>query len=402
MDWSPKQDLALKKGREWFNSRSKKPFILNGVAGTGKTTLARHFAEGVGKEVAFCAFTGKAASVMRQSGCQNATTIHQLIYTSAERSRRKIRELNEKIAEASGREKKELEKELRREEELASQPMFHRKPTEALSHLGLVIVDECSQVDNKIGDDLMSFGVPVLVLGDPAQLPPIKGGGYFQRQEADIFLDEIHRQAKGNPIIELATDVREGRRLRPGQYGDSCVTTASPTPEEFISHDMVLVGRNSTRSACNRWFRQSQRRPSIYPVAGDKLVCLKNNHERGILNGEIWRAASNAQLVEGEKRDSTFPIVVDIDDEEGREHEEVPMLPQYFVGREETISPWEKRVEVECFDWGYCLTVHKAQGSQWASVLINDEGRCFGRHYRRWLYTAITRAAERVTVKLND
>ena len=61
----------------------------------------------------------------------------------------------------------------------------------------------------------MSFGVPVLVLGDPAQLPPIQGGGYFTEAEPDAMLTEVHRQAFDNPIVRLSMDVRAGERPKP-------------------------------------------------------------------------------------------------------------------------------------------------------------------------------------------
>ena len=70
-------------------------------------------------------------------------------------------------------------------------------------------------VDEELGRDLLSFGKPVLVLGDPAQLPPVKGGGFFTEAEPDIMLTEVHRQAADNPIIRMSMVVREGGRLDP-------------------------------------------------------------------------------------------------------------------------------------------------------------------------------------------
>ena len=65
-------------------------------------------------------------------------------------------------------------------------------------------------VDEDLGRDLLSFGKPVLVLGDPAQLPPVKGGGFFTEAEPDVMLTEVHRQAADNPIIRAvhATSAR--------------------------------------------------------------------------------------------------------------------------------------------------------------------------------------------------
>ena len=73
----------------------------------------------------------------------------------------------------------------------------------------------------------MSFEVPLLVLGDPAQLPPIQGGGFFTDAEPDAMLTEVHRQARDNPIVRLSMDIREGRSLAPGQYGETRWSTAA-------------------------------------------------------------------------------------------------------------------------------------------------------------------------------
>src|SRR5947209_17220819 len=103
-------------------------------------------------------------------------------------------------------------------------------------------------VDAELGRDLMTFGVPLLVLGDPAQLPPIQGGGYFTEAEPDAMLTEVHRQAQGNPIVRLSMDIRAGRSLEPGIYGETqVVSRQSLDPQSVLRADQVLVGRNATR-----------------------------------------------------------------------------------------------------------------------------------------------------------
>ena len=136
-------------------------------------------------KVLFAAFTGKAALVMRSKGCERASTIHSLIYKTRE----------------SG-------------EEMPSFDLWDDAPA---SKASLIVIDECSMVDAELGRDLMSFGVPLLVLGDPAQLPPIQGGGFFTDAEPDAMLTEVHRQAEDNPIIRLSMDIRDGRDLEPGR-----------------------------------------------------------------------------------------------------------------------------------------------------------------------------------------
>ena len=75
----------------------------------------------------------------------------------------------------------------------------------------------------------------------------------------------------------------------------------------------------------------------------------------------------------------------------------VGVLPAFFEGTEETLSYAQKR-ESDEFDFGYALTVHKAQGSQWDDVVLFDESWAFRENRERWLYTGVTRAAKRLTV----
>ena len=187
MDWSKQQDAALKAVAEWLKRPEQQVFRLFGYAGTGKTTLARHVAEGIRGDVAYGAFTGKAALVMRSKGCEGASTIHSLIY----RPKRKSAEEED-------------------EEESFS---FAINRESMASKARLIVIDECSMVDEDLGRDLLSFGKKTLVLGDPAQLPPVKGGGYFTETEPDVMLTEVHRQAAGNPIVRMSMDIREGRTL---------------------------------------------------------------------------------------------------------------------------------------------------------------------------------------------
>ena len=157
------------------------------------------------------------------------------------------------------------------------------------------MIDECSMVDAELGRDLMSFDCPLLVLGDPAQLPPIQGGGFFTDCEPDAMLTEVHRQAQDDPIVRMSMDVREGRDLDIGRYGESEVVSRNELdPDRVMSADQVLVGRNNTRRAYNMRVRQKQNIEDPLPVAGDKLVCLRNNRKKGLFNGGLWRVKSRA------------------------------------------------------------------------------------------------------------
>jgi exodeoxyribonuclease-5 len=136
-------------------------------------------------------------------------------------------------------------------------------------------------VDEALGRDLMSFGTPILVLGDPGQLPPISGGGFFTEHEPDILLTEIHRQARDNPIIDLAMQVREGREIMHGDYGTAQVIGKNDVDRDMVLEaDQVLVGINRTRRRYNQRLRELKGFDQTYPQAGDKLVCLRNDPPR--------------------------------------------------------------------------------------------------------------------------
>ncbi|MEY4562335.1 MAG: ATP-binding protein, partial [Pseudomonadota bacterium] len=149
MSWSPQQDQAIKAVKDWLaDKRSPQIFRLFGYAGSGKTTLAKHMAEDVDGEVLYMAFTGKAALVLRKKGCVGASTIHSAIYKPEE-------------------------------DPVTGHMEFKLNPDSPVATAGLVVVDEVSMVGEDLARDLLSFGSKVLVLGDPAQLPPVKGEGFF-------------------------------------------------------------------------------------------------------------------------------------------------------------------------------------------------------------------------------
>jgi exodeoxyribonuclease V len=363
--FTPHQDAALSAVSTWLKDKPGKDkqqiFRLFGYAGTGKTTLARHLAESVDGEVAFGAFTGKAALVMRGKGCAGATTIHSLIYRARE----------------SG-------------EETPTFDLWNDAPA---SKADLIVIDECSMVDADLGRDLLSFGVPVLVLGDPAQLPPINGGGFFTDADPDMMLTEVHRQARDNPIVRLSMDVREGRELTRGDHGQVQVVTRSELdPERVLGSEQVLVGRNATRRAYNGRMRERRGFADAMPMAGDKLVCLRNNRRKGLFNGSLWQVKARPTT-----RRQILKLQLQPDDEAGRKPVRVSVRPECFAGGIDKLD-WLQRKPFDEFDYGYVLTVHKAQGSQWDDVVLFDESFAFPDSRERWLYTGITRAAQRLTV----
>jgi exodeoxyribonuclease-5 len=364
--FTPHQNAALTAVADWLKARPGKNgtppvFRLFGYAGTGKTTLARHIADNVDGTVKFAAFTGKAALVMRNKGCDGASTIHSLIYRARE----------------SGEET----------------PSFELWDDAPASKAKLIVIDECSMVDAELGRDLLSFGTPLLVLGDPAQLPPIQGGGFFTDAEPDAMLTEVHRQAQDDPIVQMSMAVREGNYLEVGRFGDSEVVTRDRLdPDRVMGADQVLVGRNATRRAYNMRVRQKLGIEDVLPVAGDKLVCLRNNRKKALFNGGLWRVKARAQ---SKSRIVTMRLTPDED--LGAKVTKVSVRADCFSGGMEDI-PWEQRRPYDEFDYGYVLTVHKSQGSQWDDVVLFDESFAFQEARARWLYTGITRAARRLCI----
>ncbi len=209
---------------------------------------------------------------------------------------------------------------------------------------------------------------------------------FFTEHEPDLLLTEIHRQALRSPIIQLATRVREGRRCRYGTYGASAVTDTFPEVGEMLEFDQVICGLNATRHRLNKQMRRVLGYQGPTPHAGEKLVCLKNNHKLGLLNGTLWTAV-NAQPA----RRGFVEMVVKDDD--GFEVE--VLAPEAGFSQH---SGTGNDLPEQPFAFGYAITCHKAQGSQWDSVLVIDESGAFREHAARWLYTALTRAAKRVTL----
>ncbi|MBB3233986.1 ATP-dependent DNA helicase [Phyllobacterium endophyticum] len=373
MQLSPQQDEALRAVSKWLKDGRSPIFRLFGYAGTGKTTLARYFAEHIEGDVQFAAFTGKAAQVLRSKGASNARTLHSLIY----RPRGEEAVENETTGKTS------------------IAPTFSLNRQSPVSKAKLIVVDECSMVDEQLGRDLMSFGTPILVLGDPGQLPPISGGGFFTEHEPDFLLSEIHRQARDNPIIRLALDVREGREFTFGDFGAAKVISKTDVTQELVlGADQVLVGTNRTRRRYNQRLRELKGFSASFPQAGDKLVCLRNDPAKGLLNGSLWKVMTSS-------RETVKPginlLVAPEDEEPGRGVAKIKLLKSQFDDPDAEI-PWQTKKRFDDFDYGYALTTHKAQGSQWDEVVLFDESYAFRDTRERWLYTAITRAAERLTV----
>ncbi|RFP88265.1 ATP-binding protein [Rhodobacteraceae bacterium 63075] len=365
LSFSPQQSAAHDTVAAWlkFEANKKQIFRLFGYAGTGKTTLARHLADGLDGPVVYAAFTGKAALMMQKNGCQGASTIHRLIY-------KPVRDKEGRVT-------------------------FKLNRHSAAAAAALIVVDECSMVDKTLARDLMSFKTPILALGDPAQLPPVKGAGFFTEATPDAMLTEVHRQAQDSPVLRLATAVREGRPLEYGVYGDSkVVPDGTLDTAEILKADQLIVGRNTTRHHLNSYVRHCLGYEAEKPVSGDRLVCLKNDYELDVFNGGMFEVVSDPKLGKYTKQYGMKVISEDYPDEPAFR---ISVKPEFFKAGEPRLSK-KDLAKIHQFTFGYALTAHKAQGSQWNNVVVDNESWVGGNDPQKWLYTAITRARERVTV----
>jgi exodeoxyribonuclease-5 len=349
MEFSPQQADALEAAHYWLNNGTKQVFKLFGYAGTGKTTLARTIGQMAGRTL-FAAYTGKAAQVLTSKGCP-ATTLHSLLY----------------IPNGEGKDKNGKK-----------QPRFILNPDSELMMADLLVVDEVSMVNAELATDILGFGVPVLVLGDPAQLPPVEGGGYFTDGTPDILLTEVHRH--DNEVLELATTIREG-----GRYSRAKTVTWG----QAGMFDQVIVGKNTTRWMVNEQLREAAGLEGL-PKPGDKVICLQNDHDAGVMNGQTF-----VTLDWNDERK-----MIRVADDYGAERF-LNVWPQGFTQQgENAMKDWDyytikQRVHMT-FAWA--ITCHKSQGSQWGSVLVADEGAVFREMAQRWRYTAVTRAVDEVVI----
>ncbi len=383
---SQDQVEALRQIGAWYRSRSKPFLTLGGYAGTGKTTLVAYLRKALrdhddGARVGFCAYTGKAARVLadrlRQQGVtvkgDSVGTIHLLIYDTEEAGGGGVRWVRKEAVERD-----------------------------------LIVVDEASMVDEAIWRDLLSFGVPVLAVGDHGQLPPV-GSSFNLMAEPMVRLDRIWRQEAESPIIEVATLARESGMIPVGEFGAGVRKLNRALPEtgvmveEFLESWrpdlLILCGYNATRIKLNQAIRAARGMESAGPQSGDAVVCLRNNRAKRIYNGMVGRIVRAVPTTADDGTD-WYELEVELEGEDYRYYGYG--LREQF-GAETTVSdlpiaPGGERGDL--WDFGYALTVHKAQGSQAERVLVFEErfAKASEEDWRRWLYTAVTRAQVELTV----
>ncbi len=407
------QEIANNLIAEWFVNTDDQVFVLSGYAGTGKTFLIDYVVRETlrlkaGEEAVFVSPTGKAAANLVKNGTV-AGTVHSLIY---------MREGEEFDVDENG-------------EIIAGQPLTFIKRERIGEKIRLIVVDEASMVNETVLYDLLSFGVKCLFCGDGAQLPPVNGSCPLL-VSPNYTLTEIVRQAADNPIIKVATMAREGKRIPFGNYGDKvCVVGRSALKGErrkrlFLEADQIICGRNKTRVALNEEIRGYLGIPptEFLPTEGEKVICTLNDWERTLdkeerfhlVNGIIGRVTGVAPSMDDL---ASMDFTADFMEESVR----VPFDTGIFEKGEYTHFYGDRAVtladgtlvhegnyellrklravkeETICrFEFAYAVTCHKAQGSEFDFVIVFDESWAFGEEKSRWLYTAITRAKEKLLI----
>jgi len=360
---------------DWFHSwqagnRRKQCFFLAGFAGTGKTSVALTISTLCvpPHRVVYIAPTGKAASRLRQKGCANAKTIHQLIYNV-------------------------------RGEDDDGEPIFIGKGSIDERPL-LIIMDEASMVGEYDLEKLLQHGVPVLALGDWGQVKPVKAVAHFTKERADYTLTEIERTDKDSNIVRGSMFVREGKRLPLVEYADVQVRDGMPTDAELIAHSgedsQIICAFNKTRTAINARVRKLLGYEGHLPAIGEKILCKCNQHGHGFMNGEQGIVLEYLELADYEREDDDETgIMVKLRSLTDGKTITVKFNPMSFSTDELTRNIAYK--SQGGFDYGHCLTIHASQGSEWDNVLVIEEA--IRGSYAESIYTAITRAIKNMLMR---
>lgn len=407
------QERAKNLIAEWYVNTDDQIFVLSGYAGTGKTFLIDYVVRKVlglkvGSEAVFVSPTGKAAANLVKSGTL-AGTVHSLIY---------IRDEDDFDVDENG-------------EIVEREDLSFIKKEKIDDKIKLIIVDEASMINELVLRDLLSFGVKCLFSGDGAQLPPVNGTCPLM-QNPHYTMKEIVRQAADNPIIQVATMARQGQPIPYGTYGDKvCVVRkgalkGAERKRLFLKADQILCGRNVTRNAINdevRRYKEIEETRRL-PTEGEKVICTLNDWEKPLdtgkkfhlVNGIIGTARNVKEQPDGL---ATMEFTADFLDygvkvpfdtgifTDGKyKHNYGQRAVQLVDGTVVHEYNYEvlrrlKAVAEEpiCrFEFAYAVTCHKAQGSEFDFVIVFDESWAFGEERHRWLYTAITRAKEKLLI----
>ena len=381
-----KQEEGLKIGLERYKNKEKYVTIA-GYAGTGKSTLVKFLisALDIDKEkVAYATFTGKAAEVLRRKGNDEACTLHKLLY--------------DHVPEITGG--------------------FIRKPKTSLNYK-VVVVDEVSMVPKSIIELLIKHNVFIIFLGDPFQLSVLdKNESHNILDKPHVFLDEIMRQAEESEIIRMTMKIRAGEKIECFNGTEAIVI---PKNELVIGHltwaDQIITATNAARNSVNKQMREVLGY-SGNPQDGEKMICLRNywddygkngaslvNGMTGIVKNSFESFIRIPYAINTPKRKiETIDCVFESDDDIFTS----VSMDKHMIETGEYSLDWKtayqmnkmRRPTPKEFAYGYAITCHKAQGSEWDKVLVLEENFPFDKQeHAKWLYTACTRAVNKLVLR---
>ena len=384
-----KQEQGLKIAVERYKSHEKYTCI-SGYAGSGKSYLISHIVEALNlneDEVAYVAYTGKAAQVLREHGCRTATTAHKLLYKTVPRGR--------------------------------NGQFIHIPKPQLDENYKLIVVDEVSMLPNEMWSLLLSHNIYVIATGDPAQLPPVSDDYNHVLDNPHIFLDEIMRQAKENEIIRFSMDIREQKPLSLYRGDTVRIVTSQEleNPGIYLWADQIIVGKNKTKDNINNKVRYMLHdQLTEYPMNGDKIICLKNNWSRATESGDalvngLTGIMHNINTFKEDFNDTYTEdyFYADFCIDENNSFEDLKMDGMIFKANRPSKNKrnpnrWIPKDYIpEQFDYGYAITCHKAQGAQFNNVLVLEEylKNDTKEEHARWLYTAATRAIDKLIIVKN-
>jgi exodeoxyribonuclease-5 len=281
--------------------------------------------------------------------------------------------------------------------------MSFAKKNSLPDNIKLLVIDEGSMVDKHIAADILSYGLPVLVLGDLNQLPPVFGDPYFLRKP-DVVLTQIMRQSENNPIIWLSQQALKGKKIEFGQYGKSHVIPKEQINDDLLKNtDIIICGKNETRQNINTYYRQTiMGAPSTNPMYGDKIVCRQNNWKLSIddninlINGligyieDIYLDTYNGKSICIDFRPEFMPDQC---------FRKIPMDFQY-LSQPVTDKTMNRFNFSNKFQYARAITCHLSQGSQYSKVLYYKERMGSWDYQRKLDYTALTRAEDEVVMAI--
>ena len=380
------QEHVLQEAIKWWKS-SEQLFQISGAPGTGKTFLLYRIIDALGipfDKIAFMAYTGQAAIVMRNAGLTTAKTIHSTLYEP-------------------------VEVPVMRPDGTCELDPYYNKPVTTvqfkprdLSGISLFVIDEAGMVNEEIGQEIMNRGLKTMAIGDLDQLKPITGDPYFLVNGYVHVLTEKMRQAENNPIIYLSERALKGLPIEIGTYGKSKVIYRDElTDYEIVNSDIMICGTNRTRDMINRNYRNNILHcTSNLPMVGEKMICRKNNWllmSDGIslvngLSGIVTRSPG-VEGFDGRTYTIDFQpymcggIFIDLNCDY-----------QYLIASNDKkkFLKNSKYSTGEKMEYAYAITTHLSQGSQYNNGIYIEE---FLRSdiQRNLLFTGITRFKDRIT-----